>query len=638
MTAAGLSAGAGNEALPAAPSPPKPPRNVHVLFVHGVGKHSRLSSLLQPYQAIRSNLRSPETPVNDEDLIPGWQLSGFEEDASPPFLKLESRYKGALGEPEAVYFYEVNYSNLAGVVRENHPLDLTRLFVGFDLAANAARARLQPAQTGSWPLDHVTIAKCVQKIAGVFTAATVPLLGIPAVLLRNYTRTMVSTFTRFFEDIATFAMDKDGEQLISAHVDRSVESIVDARARFCPADLTHGEDRFVIAAHSLGTVVAHNYLVRHWEKGGREVPSSLLTFGSPIGLVCWLWLYLDYPGMVFDPDKDTGGNYFCWTPRRPGKAGLQSLHWINVVNNMDPIATAFPTRCADLLRPLSDVQGTLEAGGVDTRFIRTGGALSVGSAHTAYLDDRTEFLKILTQVSGLRPLEAPEGDRRRDADAHWPQMLRELLRLRGATAFVGIVLVFAYFAAIACAYGEANTFWLLPLYLLPPLTVGYLAFFQRLLFGGPTKRTQPQQCWPLPVLDMDALPYRLRVPVGWLVLLVRVRWRQWWRKRPGWERLIRHRVPWPRRIKVDPNQPRSGLLVRFAEQLLAFVPTLAIAAAPVLFAWGLSGANEAPYAQVTGNITASLGLFALFFFYLICFAVSEFADKWRQTIEAVLRR
>ena len=56
----------------------------------------------------------------------------------------------------------------------------------------------------------------------VFVAATVPVLGLPSLLLRNYTQTIIAVSSRFFEDVATFALDKNGEQLISAHIDRTV--------------------------------------------------------------------------------------------------------------------------------------------------------------------------------------------------------------------------------------------------------------------------------------------------------------------------------------------------------------------------------------------------------------------------------
>lgn len=40
----------------------------------------------------------------------------------------------------------------------------------------------------------------------------------------------------------------------------------------------------MIAAHSLGSIVVHNFLVRHWQTDAASVPDTLITFGSPIGV------------------------------------------------------------------------------------------------------------------------------------------------------------------------------------------------------------------------------------------------------------------------------------------------------------------------------------------------------------------
>ena len=97
--------------------------------------------LLLTYQSFRANLTSVEAPVIGEDQIPGWRLTTFEEGATPPFLRLEPRVEPPAGGVGAVCLYEVNYSGLAGVVRRNHPIDLTDLFLGLDLAVCASRQR-----------------------------------------------------------------------------------------------------------------------------------------------------------------------------------------------------------------------------------------------------------------------------------------------------------------------------------------------------------------------------------------------------------------------------------------------------------------------------------------------------------------
>ena len=110
-------------------------------MVHGVGGHDHLSNLLRTYQSFRANLTSVEAPVVGEDQIPGWRLVDFNEGADPPVLRLEPILPTPEGGVGAVVMYEVNYSGFAGVVRRNHPIDLTGLFLGLDLAICAARQR-----------------------------------------------------------------------------------------------------------------------------------------------------------------------------------------------------------------------------------------------------------------------------------------------------------------------------------------------------------------------------------------------------------------------------------------------------------------------------------------------------------------
>ena len=266
------------------------PPAVHVLVVHGVGRHDRLSNLLRTYQTLRANLTSFEAPVTFEDQIPGWRLTRFEEGASPPFLKLEPRVAPPAGALGAAYLYEVNYSGFAGIVRQNHPIDLTTLFVGLDLAICEARQRPGPsAPAPGIGTDTASLARSLQRISGTLTASTVPIVGLPSIIFRDYIGTFVSTFTRFFEDVSTFALDKNGERLISSHLDRTMATIATAMK---PGD------RLVVAAHSLGSVVVHNYIVRSWAASTpAPVPDTLITFGSPIGLIMWLWLFLDFSRM-----------------------------------------------------------------------------------------------------------------------------------------------------------------------------------------------------------------------------------------------------------------------------------------------------------------------------------------------------
>jgi len=587
----------------------QPPRKVHVLFIHGVGRHSRLSSLLEAYQGIRSNLRSHEAPITFEDPIPNWQLRQFADGEEPPYLRLEPRYPGAQpGPTEAIYFYEVNYSSLAGIIRANQPLDITHLFVSFDLAVNVARERLcneppVPKPSGFSP-DHLALASQVQQLAAVCVAATVPILGVPSWILRNYTRTFVATFTRFFEDIATFALDKNGEQLISAHVDRTVESIVSGPL-FSPPDSTHQEDIFVIAAHSLRTIVAHNYLVRKWGRGGRLVPTKLLTFGAPIGLVCWLWLFLDFPGLKFSTGP-IGDHYFCWTPEPLSQDPLQSMEWINVVNYMDPVATAFPIDYVDLGRDPKQVSAALAGGDVAHRFLETGGAFSAGFAHTEYFDDRNGFVEILGQLTQLRP-DDPSLIRQRPAGAHWRKTTIDLMLLRIVSWAIGVALVAAFLGAIAYYYQTSEVMLLLPIFAWPRATIGFLGFFQRLIYGGPTRRTPIERIKTLRWNDVAALPYLLRRAFGF------------GRKNPA------------------PLSAAPGWFSKLCIGLISFLPTLVAMVVPVLMARSLSTIKVGPLFFVTEYFFTSLIVTVIFALYLLAFAVSEFAAHWRAVL-LILRR
>jgi hypothetical protein len=582
-------------------------RNIHVLFVHGVGTHSHLSSLLQAYQAFRSNVRSPESPIPFEDPIPDWRLEAFDEGASPPYLKLAPRYPGVQPGPrEGVYLYEVNYSALAGVVRKNQPLDITRLFVGFDLAVNFARARLvdetpAPLAPDAMQLDHRALALQVQRIAGVMVAATVPVLGLPSRLLRRYTETAVATITRFFEDIATFAMDKNGEQLISAHVERTMQNIVES-ARFREADAGFERDGLVVIAHSLGTVVTHSYLVRHWALGEREVPSRVLTFGSPIALVCWLWLFLDFPRLEFDPDHAPGDSYFCWTPQASAGGPYRAIEWINVVNHLDPIATAFPPDYIDLAAPVAANASRLAGREIRQRYIKTGGMLAAGATHTQYFDDREGFLEIVGRLAGVRPGDPAEPCTERPAELHWREAIRDLWWLRILAWALGAATIGAYLAVISLALGTPWPLALLPLYLVPQLTIGGLAFFQRFFFGWPTKRTSVERILELPWRDWAAFPYRLRRAVGLS------------------------------RIDPEPLAPAPGWFFNLVTGVIAFLPSAATMALPVALGWLLGTEPADPLELVWQNLIVSTLMLAGFVGYLVLFTLSEFAKHWRAVI------
>ena len=581
---------------------PPPPVSVHLLMVHGVGRHAPLSSLLKVYQSFRSNLTSAEAPINWEDEIPGWRLAEFEESASPPFLKLVPRVPPPPGGVAAVLLYEVNYSTLAGVVRENHPIDLTTLLVGFDLAVCAARQELTTTGPSVIGGDSVKLARCLQRFSGVLAAATVPVLGLPSLVLRNYTETFVSTFTRFFEDVATFALDKNGEQLISAHLDRTVESILQP-SRFA----TNRGDRFVVAAHSLGSVVVHNFIVRHWCERPDKVPDTVLTFGSPIGLLSWVWLFLDYPGLRFDTSKATGDNYFCWSPVSNGSisGSRKRLAWLNIVNCLDPIATAFPPAVVDLSSAPADVMAALDGGDIVHRFVGRTAAGAVGSAHTEYLNDRRDFLQILLRAIGLRSGKPADLSGGRSPGEHWTVTSAVLLRVQVAAWGAAMAAIVLYCAIVAWSFGDWRTMAVVALFTWPAATVAGLAFFQRLFFGGPTKRIADRRLRKLRWFDRVSFPYRLRREM-----------RRTFGLRPD----------------VDPLAPGPGNFRRRLASVPSFLPTVAAMLLPVAAAAWLTGVTP----RLAGLMTpAVIPAVLAFMAYLMCCAAHELVATWRSVLVAL---
>jgi hypothetical protein len=504
-----------------------------------------------------------------------------------------------------VYFYEVNYSALAGVVRANHPIDVTGLFVGFDLAINVSRQRLRinppdEAEAGSFNLNHIYIAGILQKIATVFVAATVPILGIPSLIFRAYTRSYVATFTRFFEDIATFALDKNGEELINKHVDRTIEKIHVDDERF-----HYAKDEFVIAAHSLGTIVKHSYLLRRPEMQ----PNRLLTYGSPIGLICWSWLLLDFPKMKFDPELEFNApdepydpdkrddKYFSWNALpgpRPTSAAVP-LQWINVVNHLDPIATAFPVEYVNLARLPAEVAASLSGGRIHHRLIKTGGVFSAGASHTQYFESR-EFREILSRVAGFRE-EEPEEAGKAPTKEDWSLMARHLRYIEDAMWLAGALAIVAYLGVVSSIYESWTPYLFLLYFLWASLVIGTLAFFQRLFFGWPTKRTAGRRIDSLPGSDWAAFPYRLR-------------------------RVLRLWEP-------NPREMQSVIFTKLLAWILSFIPSAVLMIAPVLAAYCHTKLSQDPFELVWTNKGASLGMLALFMIYVVAFAISEFAKHWR---------
>lgn len=565
---------------------------VHLLMVHGVGGHDHLSNLLRTYQSFRANLTSVEAPVVGEDLIPAWRLTQFDEGASPPVLTLAREVEALAGAVGAVRMYEVNYSGLAGVIRRNHRIDLTNLFLGLDLAVCAARQRRRrmPGHVGDRPSE---LGRALQRVAGVLAAGTVPIIGLPAIVFRDYIGTFVAVFTRFFEDVATFVLDKNGEQLISAHLDLTIETI---------AHEMKPDDRLVIAAHSLGSVVVHNYVVRRWTAEKSTIPDTLVTFGSPIGLLTWIWLFLDFENMDFA--QRISERYFCWNPVSSGEAQRKKVLWINVVNCLDPIATAFTEETVDLSAPEAAIKAALDGEHVGHRFFGSANIGSVGASHTEYLNDKTGFVRLLLRASGLAGGKLEQVASNRSPAEHWAATQSVLRRLQWLIALVAACAVVAYCGLVAYSFGDRRAVWFAALFAWPGATIGVLAFFQRLLLGGPTKRVTLSLIRSMTWNDVVAFPYRLRdLVVG------------------GAEGVESPRIA---------ERSAGG---RFLLRVVSFLPTLVAMAIPIIGAAWLTNRWPTPGElwNDAWSVKTLLGL-ACFMVYVVCCAVHELVVTWRRVI------
>jgi hypothetical protein len=569
---------------------------VHLLMVHGVGRHDLLSSLLELYQAARSNLRSPEAPALIEDRIADWQLARFDDGANPPHLELKFRFPAQPGDAAVVYLYEVNYSHLAGVIRANHRLDLTTLFVGLDVAICSARQRQVNTPATLFPGQPAVLARSLQRVSGVMTAATGPLLGLPSLLLSRYGSNFLAAFTRFFEDVATYALDKSGEQIISEHLDRVVQNIRKSE-QFAAAGLQH---ELVIAGHSLGSVVTHSHLVRHWDDG--LLPQTVVTFGSPIGIITWLWLFLDFEGFDFDCWREVN-TYFCWRPLRSKSGPPVPLKWINVLNCLDPIASAFPDQAANFSRPADHLPRDLAGGKVTHRLCGPAKLTATGGAHTDYVHDRTGFLEILLRVAGLRP-GAAEDVPGNDASQHWSSTFRVLGRVRALAWLVSFAFVVGYCAFVAWHFADWRVIGAAALYVWPAIIIGALACVQRFFFGARTKRVTRDTIKSLR-WDMVAIPYRLRLLLGDL--------RRALLGDPMDDARPPHHRPWRHALK----------------KLLAFVPTLGLMLFPAIVGYALTDHGPAQFAPLSVYLIALV----VFIIYVMGCAVFELVSAWRSVLK-----
>lgn len=516
------------------PAPPgHTPRHVHVLYVHGVGAQSKLSSLLKPYQAIRSNASPAELPLNAMDRAPGWNLRAFDDHLHPSRLELVPDEEINHPRPNKVFFYEVNYSDLMHVVRQNHPIELTHLFIGFNMAVEMAESRLAGAATANPDLSsEVSVAKQAARFSRTMLAVTLPLLGIlPWAARRFQLQRHLEAFSRFFEDVATFAMDKTGYELVAKHIDATLSNIRGQTIDIYDANADH----VVLVAHSLGSVVAHNYLVRNWAAAPGAPPkvNTLLTYGSPIGLLCWLWLFIEHEAMSFAEWRwntfyNAAGElrnlvfpFFVW-PHADVPTHLAPIRWINVLHTLDPIATRFPMGFCFMGLSRPRVKAGLISGEV-THVVQSHGMIPA-VPHTQYYENRPStrislaaaasgptFIEILLSATGLsNTLVAsthPSMARAAWSDGAWKLWTWEwVLRAIG-------ILIAAYGLTWRSGFSFEGILNHAPiLFLLAASNSAVLSGIQKFVWGAETARINRETL----NANLSAYsPYRIRMLWGW---------------------------------------------------------------------------------------------------------------------------
>jgi len=143
--------------------------------------------------------------------------------------------------------------------------------------------------------------------------------------------------------------------------------------------------------------------------------------------------------------------------------------------------------------------------------------------------------------------------------------------------------------------------WTVLVFAVPRATIWLLAFWQRLFFGGPTKRIPDERIATLWWLDFTSFPYRLRRVVG---------------------RLLRARR------EVDLNLPGRPFATRVLK-VLSFIPTVVAMMVPIAVGAVLSRAVPDPRISI-GWYLAGLLAFTL---YLILCAACELVASWQAVLK-----
>jgi hypothetical protein len=256
----------------------------------------------------------------------------------------------------------------------------------------------------------------------------------------------------------------------------------------------------------------------------------------------------------------------------------------------------------DISRTVADIGASLEGGRVEHRFRGKPGLTAAATAHTDYVHDRTGLIEILLRSAGLRH-EDPAAVESTAAATHWRVTRSTLDALSVILWFVAVAAAAAYCGLVAWKYREPRVMWLVPLFAVPRATIWLMAFWQRLFFGGPTKRIPDDRIARLSWLDVTSFPYRLRRQVGPL---------------------------FGARRDVDPNKPARAYAA-LAHKALSFIPTAFAMLLPVAVAARLTGQPLGVKAAF-GSIVSGVLTFTI---YLIVCTAGEVVGCWRGALRVV---
>jgi hypothetical protein len=233
----------------------------------------------------------------------------------------------------------------------------------------------------------------------------------------------------------------------------------------------------------------------------------------------------------------------------------------------------------------------------------------VGGAHGDYLNDKRGFVEILLRASGLASGDPEHVPSERTAAQHWQGTRSVLRRVQWLSLAVAAVALGGYFAIVGAGIEDDRPWWIAAVYLFPPLTIGILAFFQRLLLGGPTKRITAALIRDMRWSDPVSFPFRLREAI---------------------------RRPLTSSADVDPMAPSPAYFFRLLMNVMSFVPTLAAMAAPVAWIAWVTGGLPA-WLTAWDDVVSMRGLAALaaFMTYLIACAAFEMVRTWRGVVGAL---